>query len=78
MDLIGGTVIDVHDDATFDVKLSWEASGNERDYQSYERVHLARPSLPTLAGDLRGKSVEIRVQKRDGYRRLIGMFSCVS
>lgn len=77
MDLIGGTVIDVHDDATFDVKLSWEASGNERDYNTYERVHLARANrLP--ASDLRGKSVEIRVHERDGYRRLIGMFSCIS
>ena len=73
MDLIGGIVRVVHGNGSFDMDVDWQASGNEGFYNSVERVRVA--GEPPTA-ELQGKQVEVRVQKRDGYR-LIGIFSFV-
>lgn len=83
MDSIRGSVVDVIDGDTFDMRVTHFGKHNQYEYKNVERVRIAEidaPELNTLRGlrsknilqqKLQGKEVRCYVQVRDEYGRVV-------
>ena len=82
-DRIGGTVTNVVDGDTFDMKVTFQSDNNKHQYNDEERIRIAgidAPELPSEPGQtskeeleqaIQNEYVRCEVQARDAYRRLV-------
>lgn len=85
-DVFSGKVIEVTDGDTFVMTVTHQHKENQYKYQAAEIIRIAdidEPELDTQAGkkskeelkkELEGKNVEVKVQARDRYYRVVGFY----
>ncbi|GAB5418852.1 MAG: hypothetical protein Crog4KO_01670 [Crocinitomicaceae bacterium] len=88
-DKFRGVVTEVIDGDTFDIRLTEVLESNDYEYNQVERIRIAGIDAPEaetfdgivaqteLESRIKGETVEITVEARDEYSRIVGTYEII-